>query len=91
MNQTEQSLEQKRKKLKMIDRWYGILVVSGMLIVLAGVFIWDNLNVMFAGMVPTCIAVFVLQPFVRCPHCGRQLNMKFGLPRQCPDCKKSIL
>ena len=86
----EKEIQEKKKKLKVLDRWYGILVVSGMLMVLTGLFVFDNLNLCFVGIVPTVIAIVLIQPKMRCPYCGAYLRMKFGLPTICDRCKKSL-
>ena len=83
-------IQKKKKKLKELDKIYGILVVSGMLTVLIGLFLFDNLILCFMGIIPAGIAILVIQPRIRCPYCGAYLSMKFGLPEICCHCKRSL-
>ena len=90
MDKTKEELELECKKLQKLDRWYGILVVSGMLIILFGFFVLDNLTVTFIGIIPALIAVIFLTPRFHCPYCGAYLRMKFGLPSKCPRCGEQL-
>ena len=90
MKKTKEQLEMECRKLQKLDRWYGILVVSAMAIVLLGLLVLDDLTVTFLGMIPAVIAVVFLTPRFRCPYCGAHLGMKFGLPGQCPHCGESL-
>ena len=90
MEKSKEQLEAECRKLHKLDRWYGILVVSGMGIVLFGVLVLDNLTVALLGAIPALIAVVFLTPRFHCPYCGAYLRMKFGLPSQCPICRKSL-
>ena len=65
MEKTKEELEMECKKLQKLDRWYGILVVSGMVIVLFGFLVLDNLTVALLGIIPALIAVIFL-PLLRC-------------------------
>ena len=91
MKKTKEELEMECKKLQKLDRWYGILVVSGMLIILFGVLVLDNLTVTFIGIIPALIAVIFLTPRFHCPYCGAYLRMKFGLPSKCPHCGEQLM
>ena len=90
MKKTKEELELECQKLQKLDRWYGILVVSGMAIVLFGFLVLDNLTVTFLGIIPALIAVIFLTPRFRCPYCGAFLGMKFGLPSHCPRCGERL-
>ena len=90
MEKTKEEIEANYKRLQVLDRWYGIGVVSGALIILFGIFILDNLNVAFLGLIPTLIALIFIEPKIRCPYCDRHIVMKFGLPSNCPHCKKDL-
>lgn len=90
MDEKEKELRQKCERLRELDRLYGILVVSGMLMVLAGVLIFDNLTIALLGVIPSCIGMFIVAPKVRCPYCGSSIRMKFGLPSHCPWCKHPL-
>ena len=52
MEKTKEELEMECKKLQKLDRWYGILVVSGMVIVLLGFLVLDNLTITLLGIIP---------------------------------------
>ena len=90
MKKSKEELELECKKLQKLDKWYGILVVSGMVIILFGFLVLDNLTVTFIGIIPTLIAVIFLTPRFHCPYCGAYLRMKFGLPSKCPRCGEPL-
>ena len=76
--------------LKKLDRLYGILVVTGMILVLLGVFVFDQLWIAMAGAVPACVAIGLEWTFAKCPYCGAGLSMRFGVPSRCPRCGKKL-
>ena len=90
MIKSKEELELECKKLQKLDRWYGILVVSGMAIIVIGLLVLDSLTVTFIGMIPAMIAVIFLTPRFHCPYCGAYLRMKFGLPSKCPRCGERL-
>ena len=90
MKNTSESPREACRRLRKLDRWYGLLVVSGAVLVLLGVFVLDSLTFALVGTIPAIIAVLFLSHRAYCPYCGRYLRMKFGLPRRCPYCKKSL-
>ena len=90
MKKTKEELETARRKLQTLDRWYGILLISGSTIILFGLFVLDNLTVSLIGVIPALIAVIFLVPQFRCPYCGGYLSTKFGLPDHCPHCGEPL-
>ena len=91
MKKTKEELEQECLKMQKLDHWYGFLVVSGALVILFGLYVLDNLTVMFVGMGLALIALFFVAPRIHCPFCGGYLRMKFGLPKTCPHCGQQIV
>ena len=90
MKKTKEELEAECKKLQKLDRWYGLLIVSGALIILFGFFVLDNIDIALIGIIPAVIAVIFLTPKFHCPFCGSYLRMKFGLPNNCPFCGEKL-
>ena len=90
MEKSEQELEAECEKLRSLDRLYGLLVVSGTVLVLVGLLVLDSLTVAMVGIVPALIAVVFVSPRIHCPYCGRYLRMKFGLPDTCPYCGRQL-
>ena len=90
MKKTKEELEKECRKLQKLDKWYGILVVSGMVIILFGLLALDNLTVTLIGVIPALVAVIFLTPRFHCPYCGAYLRMKFGLPSHCPHCGEQL-
>ena len=77
-------------KLKTAVRLYWTLMILGLFIILAGVYIVDNFTLMmFGGFLPL-VAVLWVDRYFKCPKCGTYLYNKYGLPQKCPHCGVNI-
>ena len=77
-------------KLKTVVKLYELFLISGMVLILVGVFLLDNLTWVFAGAVLGSIALMCISPFCKCPKCGRYIRLKFSLPSTCPHCGEDL-
>ena len=77
-------------KLKTVVKLYELFLFSGVVLILVGVFLLDNLTVTFIGAGLGSIAAIVISPLCKCPKCGRYLSLKFSLPRNCPYCGENL-
>ena len=65
---------------------YGFLMVTGGILVLVGILLFESMVVSYVGIAMMLVAIFAVDPFLKCPKCGCHLDTKYCLPDKCPRC-----